>query len=277
MRRLSIIIATFNSAPDIRRCLRSLQQHPPSVDHEVLIVDNASSDETVLIVRLEFPHVRVVPLERNIGFAAANNVGIAASHGELLLLLNPDTEVRADAVDGLVATLDREPQVVACGPRLLDRQGRAELSFGRMLGPLNECRQKILVRGHAARWPLVASYVERITRRAGDHDWISGACLCVRRSAAEAAGLLDERYFLYAEDVDFCAALRQGGGLIRFVPDVEVLHLRGQSRVSAPAASEAAYRRSQLAFYAKHHPGWVRWLRWYLQVRGRLPDHSRME
>ena len=104
MRRLSIIIATFNSAPDIRRCLRSLQQHPPSVDHEVLIVDNASSDETVLIVRLEFPHVRVVPLERNIGFAAANNVGITASHGELLLL-HPQRKKRRRRKEMLISTL----------------------------------------------------------------------------------------------------------------------------------------------------------------------------
>ena len=274
MSRLSIIIATFNSSSDIVRCLGALHEHPPKVEHDIVVVDNASSDGTVDLVQRDFPNVRVLPLARNIGFAAANNIAIATSQGELLLLLNPDTVVPPGTIDRLVAALDRDPGIAACGPRLVDGSGRVELSFGRMMGPFNELRQKVLVAGHASGWPLVAAHVDRITHVEGDHDWVSGACLCVRRSAADAVGGLDERYFLYAEDVDFCAAIRARGGRIRFVPDVHVVHLRGRSRRSAATASETAYRRSQVAFYEKHHPGWVRWLRWYLQARRRLPDNS---
>ena len=102
-------------------------------------------------------------------------------------------------------------------------------------------------------------------------DWVSGACLLVQRGAAEQAGLLDERYFLYTEDVDFCAAIRRQGQRVLFAPAAEIVHLRGRSRATAPAAMDAAYRRSHLAFYDKHHPRWAPLLRFYLRLKGQLP------
>ena len=99
-------------------------------------------------------------------------------------------------------------------------------------------------------------------------DWVSGACLLVSPGRRRGVGLLDERYFLYTEDVDFCAALRARGRRILFAPAAEVMHLRGRSRASAPAAMNAAYRRSQLAFYEKHHPRWAWLLRAYLRLQG---------
>jgi N-acetylglucosaminyl-diphospho-decaprenol L-rhamnosyltransferase len=117
----------------------------------------------------------------------------------------------------------------------------------------------------------VVRWVRRATSSEHDVDWVSGACLLVRRSAAEAAGLLDERYFLYTEDVDFCAAIRAQGHRVLFTPAAEVIHLRGCSRATAPVASMWAYRKSHLAFYDKHHPGWVRALRLYLRLKGQLP------
>lgn len=269
--RLSIIIATYNSGADIGRCLASLCAAPPRASHEIVVVDNASSDATVSIVRDQFADVRLIASPANVGFASANNLAIRETSSELLLLLNPDTSVPAGAIDTLVQALDSRPDAAACGPRLVDAQGRTELSFGAMMSPWNELRQKVLVRGHAQGWPWVAAHVERVTHQPGEPDWVSGACLCVRRSDAEAAGLFDERYFLYAEDVDFCATLRARGRRILFVPTAEVTHLRGQSRVSSARASERAYRASQLAFYGKHHAAWVPVLRAYLRLRGRYP------
>jgi GT2 family glycosyltransferase len=107
-----------------------------------------------------------------------------------------------------------------------------------------------------------------MTSRPRFPDWVSGACLLVRRAAAEAVGLLDERYFMYAEDVDFCAAIRVHGGRIRFTPDVTIVHRRGRSAAFARDATSAAYRRSQIAFYEKHHPLCVPFLRMYLRLRG---------
>ena len=130
-----------------------------------------------------------------------------------------------------------------------------------MVGPLNELWQKILKR----------SSVERATRREQFPDWVSGACLLVRRSDAEAVGLLDERYFMYLEDVDFCAAIRARGRRVLFAPAAQITHLGGQSARSTAetmAGTDRAYRRSQLAFYEKHHPRWVPLLRLYLRLRG---------
>jgi GT2 family glycosyltransferase len=189
-----------------------------------------------------------------------------------VLLLNPDTTVPAGALDALVASLDARPDTAVVGPRLVDATGRAELSFGAMIGPLAELRQKLLVAGNVRGAPLVGAYVNRLTRRAREVDWVSGACLLVRRADADAVGLLDERYFMYAEDVDFCAAIRARGRKVLFTPDAEIVHVRGQSVASMPRAVEAAYRRSQLAFYGKHHPRWVPLLRAYLKLRQVLPD-----
>lgn len=272
MPRLSIVIVTYNSLGEIDACLASLSTHPPSLDHETLVVDNASPDGTVVAVRQRWPHVRVIDAGVNLGFAGASNAGIRQTCSELVLLLNPDTMAPAGALDALVASLDARPDVAVVGPRLVDASGRAELSFGAMIGPLAELRQKLLVTGNDRGAPLVGAYVDRLTRRARAVDWVSGACLLVRRADAQAAGLLDERYFMYAEDVDFCAAIRARGRRVLFTPEAEVVHLRGRSVASVPRVIEAAYRRSQLAFYAKHHPRWVPLLRAYLKLRRELPD-----
>jgi GT2 family glycosyltransferase len=206
-----------------------------------------------------WPGVAVIEVGSNSGFAHASNIGIRASRGTNLLFLNSDTIVPPGAIDRLLGHLDREPQVAIAGPRLVDGSGRAELSFGRMIGPLNEWRQKQRALGRE---------VDALTRQRQYPDWVSGACLLVRRADAEAVGGFDERYFMYQEDVDFCAAVRAHGRRVLFTPDVEVVHLRGRSAASAPEATRAAYRRSQLAFYQKHHPGWVPLLKLYLRLRG---------
>ena len=130
-----------------------------------------------------------------------------------------------------------------------------------MISPLGELRQKLTMALHRRGVAAVSSWVERDTRREQYVDWVSGACLLVHRADAEAVGLLDERYFLYTEDVDFCAAIRARGRRVLFTPAREIVHLRGRSRATAPAAMDAAYRRSHVAFYEKHHPGWAPLLR----------------
>jgi GT2 family glycosyltransferase len=255
---LSIIIVSFNARTDLDRCLESLRVAPPATAHEILVVDNGSSDGSADAARHR-PAVTVLELGANLGFARANNAGIRASRGTNILLLNSDTVVPAGAIDRLIAELDRDSRVAVVGPRLVDDHGRAELSFGRMIGPLNELRQK---------WLAKSAAVEALTRERQSPDWVSGACLLVRRADAEAVGGLDERYFMYTEDVDFCAAIRARGRRILFVPEVEIVHLRGRSAASAPAATREHYRRSQQAFYEKHHPGWAPLLKLYVRIFG---------
>jgi GT2 family glycosyltransferase len=257
MPTLSIIIVSFNAAADLDRCLESLHAAPAATPHDIVVVDNGSTDGSVAAAR-RWPGVRLVEIGSNAGFARANNIGIRTSGGANILLLNSDTIVPPGAIDRLVSELERDPDVAVVGPRLVDRSGRAELSFGPMIGPFNELRQKRLARSRA---------VDELARRRQYPDWVSGACLLVRRADAEAVGGLDERFFMYTEDVDFCAAIRARGRRVLFTPDVEVVHLRGRSAATAPEATSSAYRRSQIAFYEKHHPGWAPLLKLYLKIK----------
>lgn len=269
---LSIVIVSYNAREDLERCLDSIHTTPPATTHDITVVDNASTDAGLDRIRARWPSLRIIVLDRNRGFAAGNNAGIRASRGELVLLLNSDTVVRGGALDTLVQRLMADTDAAAAGPRLVDGSGRVELSFGKMISPLGELRQKVISAAYGAGFGPIASWVERATRREQFVDWVSGACLLVRRSDAEAVGLLDERFFLYTEDVDFCASLRARGRKILFTPSAEIVHLRGRSRATAPSAVDAAYRRSHLAFYEKHHPTWAPLLRVYLRLKGALPS-----
>ncbi|HZB26865.1 MAG TPA: glycosyltransferase family 2 protein [Vicinamibacterales bacterium] len=268
---LSIVIVSYNARRELAGCLDSLDAHPPGLTAEVVVVDNASPDGSADVVEARGPRVRLIRLARNAGFAAANNVGIRATSGDLILLLNSDTLVGPGSIDTLAARLRAHPTAAAAGPRLVDGDGRAELSFGPMISPFAELRQKVVMALHRREFPPISTRVERATSREQFVDWVSGAALLVRRADAEAVGLLDERFFLYTEDVDFCAALRARGRRILFAPAAVITHLRGRSRASARAAMNAAYRRSQLAFYRKHHPRWAPALRLYLRMKGQLP------
>jgi GT2 family glycosyltransferase len=271
--QLSIVIVSFNARAHLVACLESLRAPEPATPHTIVVVDNASSDGSADAAR-EFPSVHVIEMGRNAGFAAGNNAGIRASSGELVLLLNSDTVVPPGAIDHLVGRLLADPRVGIVGPRIVDGNGRPELSFGRMISPLNEARQKLIGRLYEAGVGRLARWVERETRREQVVDWVSGACLLVRRSAAESAGLLDERFFLYTEDVDFCHAVRALDYQVLFTPSAEIVHLRGRSRATAPVAVAAAYRRSHLAFYEKHHPNWAPLLKAYLRLRGEGLERS---
>lgn len=257
MTLLSIVIVSFNARTDLVNCLLSLKKNPPSMPHEIIVVDNASSDDSVASAQ-RIPGVRVIEMGRNAGFSAANNAGIRQSRGDLLLLLNSDTLVPPGAIDRLVDRLKATAEAGIAGPRLVDAEGHPELSFGRMISPWNEFRQK----QRSAEWTA------RETAREQFVDWVSGACLLVSRADAERAGLLDERFFLYTEDVDFCHSVRKLGRKVLFTPAAEVTHLRGRSRAAQPAASNAAYRASQLAFYRKHHRWAVLLLKLYLRLKG---------
>jgi N-acetylglucosaminyl-diphospho-decaprenol L-rhamnosyltransferase len=264
--RLAIVIVSFNARDDLAATLASLHDAPPRVPHRIVVVDNASTDGAADLVRARFPDVTVIAAGGNLGFARANNIGIRATGGEHVLLLNPDTVVPAGAVDALVARLDADSTIAAVGPRLVDAAGRAELSFGSLYSPWTEAGRKLTLALDARGVGLVRGWIDRATRTPREPQWLTGACLLVRRAAGDAVGWFDERYFMYAEDVDLCAALRAAGGRVVFVPDVEVVHLRGRSGASRPGPTRDAWRASHLAFYEKHRPAWAPLLRLYLRL-----------
>ena len=268
MTSVTVVIVAFNAREDLERCLASLTASQARAATEIVVVDNGSTDGAPEMVAARFPSVRMLRSPGNIGFAAGSNLGIRATASDLILLLNPDTLVPPAAIDRLVDELFQRPQAAAVGPRIVDADGRVEISFGRMPGPFAEAWQKAAGTLHDARVRPVTAAVERATRRARPVDWVSGACLLVRRDDAEAVGLLDERYFLYWEDVDFCAALRERGRQVWFTPAATITHARGRSTAGRRGPVAEAYRRGQVAFYEKHHPGWARIARLFARFRG---------
>jgi GT2 family glycosyltransferase len=268
---VDIVVVSHNTATVLDACLHSIAKHPPTDGARVVVVDNASHDGSVELVRSRHAGVEVIALDRNVGFAAANNLALRQTSAPLILLLNSDTIVPPGALDALVGRLQATNATVA-GPRLVDAHGWPEVSFGSMLSPLAELRQALRVRRALRRTARARAATERVVREERFVDWVSGACLLVRRREAVAAGLLDERYFMYEEDVDFCAAIRAGGGRVLFTPLAEIVHLRGRSGPPASTGRRSPhYDRSHLAFYQKHLPHWAPVLRLWQHVRPRRP------
>lgn len=267
---IAIVIVTYNVRHEVDACLASLAADPTASRSEIVVVDNASTDGTPEAVRARWPRVRVIDAGGNLGFARGNNVGIRATATQYVLLLNPDTVVPPGAITTLAQALTAHPEAAAVAPRLVDGDGITELSFGWSISPVGELKQKVVGALYQRRVAPVVRWVERWSRRAGPREWVSGACVLLRRTDLDAVGLLDERFFMYTEDVDLCVSLRARGRSILFLPTAEVLHLRGRSAGRNPR-TERLRRLSQLAYYEKHHPGWTPLLRLYLRASAKLP------
>ncbi len=266
---IDVIIVSCNTRPDLEVCLASHRDARPETVRQVIVVDNASADGSPGMVRERFPEADLVVLDRNVGFGAANNVGFGRATAPFVLLLNPDTVVPAGAIEAL-AERQQATGAVAAGPRLVDLEGRPEVSFGPMLSPLAEARQWTWQRLARSRSGPAAWLTARLLSTERFVDWVTAACCLLDRQKAVSAGLFDERFFLYEEDVDLCVALRARGGRILYTPAAEVVHARGRASAGAgPDATRRHYDRSHLLFYEKHRPGWARLLAVWQRLRGR--------
>ena len=260
---LSIIIVNYNDRPHLEACLSSLQRHAPSAEHEVIFVDNASSDGSRAWIAGAFPAVRLIENMSNEGFSKANNLGVRESRGAFLLFLNTDTVVPPGALDGLLAKLKSDPSLGAAGPALVHRRNSYQVSFGGNVNFGAQFWQK-----------LVLNPYYKARQKAGGTDrsvgWLSAACLLCRRSAFEQVGGFDERFFIYFEDIDLCFRLRRAGWKLVHVPAVRVFHEGGATTAGA-AVNRFEYRKSQLYFYEKHNSkASSRFLRLYLAFNFRF-------
>jgi N-acetylglucosaminyl-diphospho-decaprenol L-rhamnosyltransferase len=266
---VAIIIVTFNSMEEIDGCLQSLVGCTAPFPTTITVVDNASSDATADHIRQRWPSVRVIDSGGNYGFAKANNIGIRATESEYVLLLNPDTVAPPGAIQTLVRGLASHPDAAIAGARLLGPTGFPELSWGAAITPWNETKQMVFSRLYLRKIRTIVRRMDRLSRQAREVDWVSGACMAIRRADLDAVGGLDERYFMYNEDVDLCVEMNKRGRKTLYIAGAEVLHYRGKS---APANPELERRRqlSHVAYYEKHLPKWAPLLRVYLQATRKL-------
>ena len=265
---LAIIIVTYNSRGDIDACLKSIAGHTKPFPTTITVVDNASPDGTGDYVRAKWPEVAVIDAGANLGYARANNLGIRATTSDYVLLMNPDTVAPPGAIPTLVRGLASHADAAVAGARLLSETGFPELSWGRPLTPWNELKQKVFSGLYHRKIRPVVRYVDKLSRTVREVPWVSGACMVIRRMDLEAVGLLDERFFMYTEDVDLCLEIGKRGRKILYVAGAEVLHYRGHSAAQNPDI-ERLRRLSHIAYYNKHLPRWAPLLRAYLKVSGK--------
>jgi len=256
---LSIIIVSFNVRDLLDACLKSVHETARgALRQEVIVVDNASTDGSARMVRQHYPNVRLIVNRENRGFAAANNQGIGESRGRYVLLLNPDTQVLDDALAVMVDFLDTHPTFGAAGACLLYPDGSFQHSAFRFPGPM-QCffdffpiHHRLLNSRLNGRYPR--AWYERGEPFTIDHPL--GACLMVRRETIEQVGLLDEGFFMYCEEIDWCWRMRKAGWQIACVPRARVIHHAGASTGQFRDTMFVALWRSRFRLFEKHLDPW---------------------
>ena len=269
---LTVVIVSWNVRELLRQCLASLQGTegcftlPGGRTLEVWVVDNDSSDGSAEMVEACFPGVRVLRSE-NRGYAAGNNQGIAHSSGRYVLLLNPDTEVVGSALTTLLDEMDAHPDVGAIGPRLCYGDGSPQSSRRRFPTPLTGFMESTLLHEWFPRNRWAARYhmLDRPGDAPCDVDWLVGAALMVRRQAIAQAGLLDEGYFMYSEEMEWCRRIKGQGWRIVYQPAALIIHHEGRSSEQVAARRDICFHTSKLRYWRRvHGPGWAAALRAFL-------------
>ena len=254
MKLLSVVIVNWNTGDLVRDCVLSVLADLDGSglgEVEVILVDNASSDDAAERVERECPTVQVVRNSRNLGFARATNQGIELSTGQFVLLLNPDTEVKGGAIEALLEFLESRPQAGAVGPWLLNADGSLQISAYPEPTLLREAWRLF----HLDRLHALGDYpMERWSRTSPTEvDVLTGACLLVRREAFAQCGLLDEAFFIFSEDQDFCRRLRSQGWMLFWLPTAQVTHYGGQSSRHVKTEMFLRLYREKVAYFRKHH------------------------
>lgn len=249
---LSIIIVNWNTCNLLAKCLDAIFQTVRASAYEIIVVDNNSTDGSVDMIHTQFPTVRLIENQQNVGFTQANNQALAASCGRYVLLLNSDTEVQPGALDAMVHFMDAHPAAGVAGAHLLNPDG----SFQASHTDFPTLWREILTLSGLGRTLLRPSYpsygpeVERGPRRVG---YIEGACLLARRKVVDQVGGLDEGFFMYAEEVDWCYRMKQAGWEVWYLPEVRIVHHGGGSSRQRKTRMEAELYRSRVRFFRKHY------------------------
>lgn len=252
---ISVVIVSYNGRDYLRRCLGSLREHTRGVEYEVVVVDNASLDGTADMVAAEFPTVRLLRQPGNAGLSLALNQGIRLSSGEMVVLLNPDTELQDNAFGAMVRHLRDHPEVGVLGPRILDDDGSLQLSCRRFptLSVAFFNRYSLLTRLYPHN-PFSTHYLMTDFDHSdpAEVDWLSLACWMAPRRLFDEVGFLDEGYFLYSEDMDFCQRVHRATRKVVYFPGVSLVHHIGRSTRTLPNRSVVERYRSMWRYYGKY-------------------------
>ncbi len=247
---VSVIIVSWNAKKHLVDCLKSLGN-----GQEIIVVDNGSTDDSVETVEKGFPHVRLIKNKENMGFAWANNIGIKDSSGRYVCLVNSDVIVLDNCIDGLVKFMDRNPSVGMAGPRVLNPDHTLQVSCRHFPSVWSNLCQTV---GLNKIFPKSAFFSEPFMRywahdKERKVEVLSGCFWIVRRKAVDEVGLLDEDFFIYGEDIDWCRRFQKAGWDVVFYPEAEAIHAGGASSSNAPIKFCLEMQKADLHYWKKHH------------------------
>jgi len=243
---LSILLVNYNDGAHLPECLSSIETNVRAIDHEVIVVDNASTDGSPELIAGRFPRVRIIRNSRNEGFGRANNRAVREGRGKFILFLNTDVVLHPGALDLLLAEMAADPLTGIAGPALLNPEDSFQVSFGNRVGFFTEAFKKAFLN-------RVIQHGLRKSRGRREVGWVSGAFLLARKKALLDAGPFDERFFLYFEDIDLCRRAVEKGWKVIFLPRAVSFHWGGATTGGRRLRSRLEYRKSQLLFYRKHN------------------------
>ena len=251
---LSIVIVSWNTCDLLRKCLQSIQSTVPPISYEVVVADNDSHDGSPDMVEEEFPDARMIRTGGNLGFSAGNNLAIRTVTGSYILLLNPDAELMPNAARRMIEFADAHPDAAFVGPKLLNSDGTLQKNGRKFPTLLRE------VLGLTRLYRLIWGYYDRkMGWGRGDFDVtaevdeVSGACILARKSAVDEVGLLDERFFMYYEETDWCFRMRKAGWKIYYLPEAEVMHHWAAGAKQIGLEGSKIFHKSQYLYFRKHH------------------------
>jgi GT2 family glycosyltransferase len=259
---LSIIIVNWNVKNLLHDCLKSLP-----LDVEIIVVDSASTDGSQAMVRCEFPHVKLIASEENLGYAKGNNLGTAIATGRYLLLLNPDTVIKPNALHTMIDYMEQHPRVGALGPQLLWPNGTIQSSRRRSptLGSLfweSSLLEQWFPHNHHAQRYHMADIPPDTPQPV---DWLVGAVLLIRRETWHQVGFIDQHFFMYFEETDWCQRCLKAGWEIHYLPAAQIIHYEGKSSEQVMTARTIRFQKSKLCYTGKYFgPRWKILLRLFL-------------
>ena len=268
---LSVVIISWNVRELLRRCLDSIQEglkgeKGKGLLVETIVFDNGSADGSADMVREYLPWVHLMESEVNLGFTKGNNLAIGQSEGRYILLLNPDTEVVGDAFGTMVAYMESHPRVGALGPRLLNPDGTTQSSRRRFPTLATAFLESTVLQPWFQGSKLLKRYylLDRPDDEIQPVDWVVGAALLIRRQALHQVGPLDEEFFMYSEELDWCYRLKAQGWEVVYLPTAQVVHQEGRSSEQVLPARHIHFQRSKVLFFKRYY-GWRgEVLRWFI-------------
>lgn len=252
--KLCVSIISYNSLNFLKECLDSLLSYPPDKGYKIVVVDNASSDGSPEFIKNSYPQIKLIINNTNIGFAAANNQAIKSSKSEYVLLINSDCQVYKDSLNKLIEFMDSTPNVGVIGPKIINSDGSIQFSCRKFPSILNAGLHSILT-NIVPNNPFSRKYklVDINRDNPFEVDWVSGSCMLIRRDALDNAGLMDEHYFMYVEDVDLCYQMWKKNWKVFYFPYSEILHHIGGSTTDKKIKASIMMQKSIFYFFWKNY------------------------